>query len=73
MVELNCLEFEFLFCLDFRLIVIISVFESYCFYFEKEVMIMEKKIEWSFFVFGSVFIFLVEKLFGFWNRVFFGC
>jgi hypothetical protein len=52
-VELNRLELEFLFRLDFRLTVTISVFESYCSYFEKEVMACEKKPERSLPVFGS--------------------
>lgn len=43
--ELNRLELEFLFRLDFRLSVTISVFESYCSYLEKEVMTFEKKTE----------------------------
>lgn len=43
--ELNRLELEFLFRLDFRLTVTVSIFESYCSYLEKEVMATEKKIE----------------------------
>lgn len=42
-VELNRLELEFLFRLDFRLSVTTSVFESYCTHLEKEVMSLEKQ------------------------------
>lgn len=52
-VELNRLELEFLFRLDFRVTVTIGVFESYCSYFEKQVMTTEKKTDRSLPVFGS--------------------
>lgn len=68
MVELNRLELEFLFRLDFRLTVTTSVFESYCSYFEKEVMTTEKKTERSLPAFGSASTFPVEKSSGLWNR-----
>ncbi len=46
-VELNRLELEFLFRLDFRLSVTTSVFESYCSHLEKEVLAIGKKSECS--------------------------
>lgn len=44
-VELNRLELEFLFRLDFKLSVTISVFESYCTYLERDISALEKKTE----------------------------
>ncbi|XP_024363912.1 cyclin-U1-1 [Physcomitrium patens] len=53
-VELNRLELEFLFRLDFKLSVTISVFESYCSYLERDIAaISEKKPERSLPAFGS--------------------
>lgn len=56
-VELNRLELEFLFRLDFKLSVTISVFESYCTYLERDISAIEKKperVERSLPAFGSV-------------------
>ncbi|KAG0553920.1 hypothetical protein KC19_12G049700 [Ceratodon purpureus] len=56
-VELNRLELEFLFRLDFKLSVTISVFESYCTYLERDISALEKKperVERSLPAFGSV-------------------
>lgn len=44
-IELNRLELEFLFRLDFKLCVTISVFESYCAYLERDIPALEKKPE----------------------------
>lgn len=55
-VELNRLELEFLFRLDFKLCVTISVFESYCAYLERDISTLEKKperVERSLPAFGS--------------------
>ncbi|XP_024383509.1 cyclin-U1-1 [Physcomitrium patens] len=53
-VELNRLELEFLFRLDFKLSVTISVFESYCTYLERDISaISEKRPERSLPAFGS--------------------
>lgn len=68
MVELNRLELEFLFCLDFRVTVPISEFESYCSYFEKEVMITEKRTERSLPAFGSASSSPVQRSSSLWNR-----
>lgn len=68
MVELNRLELEFLFRLDFRLTVTTNVFESYCSYLEKEVMTTEKKTERSLPAFGSVSTSPVENSPGQWKR-----
>lgn len=46
-VELNRLELEFLFRLDFKLTVTTSVFESYCTYLERDISALEKKTERS--------------------------
>jgi len=54
--ELNRLELEFLFRLDFKLSVSISMFESYCTYLERDVSAVEKKpdrVERSLPAFGS--------------------
>ncbi|KAG0623242.1 hypothetical protein M758_3G158900 [Ceratodon purpureus] len=67
-VELNRLELEFLFRLDFRLTVTTNVFESYCSYLEKEVMTTEKKTERSLPAFGSGSNSPVEKSPGHWKR-----
>jgi hypothetical protein len=56
-VELNRLELEFLFRLDFKLTVTTSVFESYCTYLERDISALEKKterVERSLPAFGSV-------------------
>ena len=68
MVELNRLELEFLFRLDFRLTVTTNVFESYCSYLEKEVMTTEKKTERSLPAFDSGSTSPVEKPPGHWKR-----
>lgn len=56
--ELNRLELEFLFRLDFKLSVSISVFESYCTYLERDISAAETKpkperVERSLPAFGS--------------------
>lgn len=43
--ELNRLELEFLFRLDFKLSVSISMFESYCTYLERDISAVEKRPE----------------------------
>ncbi|XP_024358568.1 cyclin-U1-1 [Physcomitrium patens] len=43
--ELNRLELEFLFRLDFKLSVTISVFESYCTFLERDISALEKRPE----------------------------
>lgn len=56
MVELNRLELEFLFRLDFKLSVSVSMFESYCTYLERDISAFDKKperVERSLPAFGS--------------------
>ena len=45
MIELNRLELEFLFRLDFKLSVSVSMFESYCTYLERDISALDKKTE----------------------------
>ncbi|KAG0583736.1 hypothetical protein KC19_3G159400 [Ceratodon purpureus] len=55
-VELNRLELEFLFRLDFKLSVSVSMFESYCTYLERDISAVDKKperVERSLPAFGS--------------------
>ncbi len=71
MVELNRLELEFLFRLDFRLSVTTSVFESYLSHLEKEVLTLGKKserTERSLPTFGSVSPTVAAQLTSFQKR-----
>ncbi len=70
-VELNRLELEFLFRLDFQLSVTISVFESYCSHLEKEVRTLGKKsqrIEQSLPAFGSPSTTEAAEMTSFWKK-----
>ncbi len=70
-VELNRLELEFLFRLDFRLSVTTSVFESYLSHLEKEVLTLGKKserTERSLPTFGSVSPTVAAKLTSFQKK-----